>query len=302
MKLSIKNNNANISRTTQENALARALQFLRAVGTDANIMEQLKQTGFDEAAQKQGWSLVLTAYAASNGPAVSMADSPLNDAVTKVDDWQSSMFVRAHAALRRFHPEQDAFVFENLEPGSGIAAVAAVATFLDRLDALEGGAERKSSRKHDHDALDTLAQRGITKEQRKEMRSLVSWIESTPAQPVTTQRSPREAALLAIYDWVQDWTDCARTVITRRDQLIRLGIGKRRSRKADAPVVTPAPAPIAVTPVAPSAPAVPALPPASDAPTDPTLIQLARPALLPPKSNGATPGSVSVAADGGEHH
>ncbi len=59
--------------------------------------------------------------------------------------------------------------------------------------------------------------------------ALVKWIETTPAEPLTTHvESPREAALLAVYEWVQDWTDCARTVITRRDQLIRLGSGKGR--------------------------------------------------------------------------
>ena len=295
MKLSIKNN-SNISRTTQENALGRALQFLRAVGTDAVIMEQLKQTGFDEAAQKQGWQLVLAAYAASNGPIVGlMSESPLNDAITKVDAWQSSMFVRAHAVLRRFHPEQDAYVFENLAPGAGIAAVAAVATFLDRLDALESSADRKTMRKADHAALAVLEQRGITKEQRKEMRTLVKWIESTPAQPTTTpQQSPREAALLAMYDWVQDWSECARTVITRRDQLIRLGIGKRRARGVAQPAPAPTPAPVVVTPpVAPS----------DTSSTDPALLQMARaPLALLPKSNGATPGSIAINANGGDDH
>ncbi|HEY2370229.1 MAG TPA: hypothetical protein VGH87_27725 [Polyangiaceae bacterium] len=170
MKLSIKNND-NVSRNTQEAALVRALQFLRAIGSDPNIMEQLRTTGFDEGAQKQGWALVLTAYSANAPVIASMTDGPLNEAVTKVDDWQSSMFVRAHAVLRRFNPEQDAFVFENLVPGTGIAAVASVATFLDRLDALETGAERKATRKTDHAALAATEQRGITKEQRKEMRA-----------------------------------------------------------------------------------------------------------------------------------
>jgi hypothetical protein len=293
MKLSIKNN-SNISRNTQENALVRALQFLRAVGSDATINHQLKETGFDEAAMKQGWSLVLTAYAATGPTVASIADAPLNDAITKVDAWQSAMFTRAHAALRRFHPEQDAFVFDNLVPGAGIAAVAAVATFLDRLDALESAAERKSSRKVDHGALELLDQRGVTKEQRKEMRALVKWIESTPAQqsPVHVQ-SPREAALTAVYDWIQDWSECAKTVITRRDQLIRLGIGKRRPRKSDMQPIAPTPiVPVVATPVA---------PPTDTSSTDPTAIQLARPALLPPKSNGATPGSTGVSVSGGDH-
>ena len=291
MKLSIKNNN-NISRNTQEAALARALQFLRAVGTDAAIMEALKQTGFNEAAQKQGWSLVLTAYAATGPAAPSIVEAPLTEATDKVNAWQGSMFVRAHAALRRFHPEQDAFVFTNLEPGAGIAAVPAVSTFLDRLDALDSGAERKSTRKADHAALETLAERGITKEERKSMRDLVKWVESNQAQPLATHaQSPREAALIGVYDWVQDWTDCARTVITRRDQLIRLGIGKRRQRKQDvAPNPTPAPIiPVVATPV----------PPSDTSSTDPNLVQMARPALLLPKTNGATPGASGTAVNGG---
>ncbi len=293
MKLSIKNNSNNVARSTQESALARALQFLRAVGTDANIMEAMKQTGFDEAAQKQGWALVLNAYAASNGPiAASISEAPINAAMDKVDAWQASMFVRAHAALRRFHPEQDAFVFTNLVTGSGIAAVPAVSTFLDRLDALESSAERKSTRKADHAALETLTQRGVTTEQRKDMRTLVKWIETTQAQPLTAHtQSPREAALLAVYEWVQDWSDCARTVITRRDQLIRLGIGKRRSRKSDQ--VQP-PAPVIIPPVVAT--------PSDVASTDPGLIQMSRPIALLPKANGVTPGSVAVSADGGDHH
>lgn len=297
MKLSIKNN-ANISRTTGENALVRALQFLRAVGTDASIMEALKQTGFDEAAQKQGWSLVLSAYAAGNGVAApALSESPLVDATSKVEAWQSAMFVRSAAVLRRFHPEQAAFVFENLEMGAGIAAVPAVSTYLDRLDALESSPDRKSTRKADHAALAALEQRGVTKEQRKEMRSLVKWIESTPAQPtVTAVQSPRDAALQAVYEWVQDWSECARTVLTRRDQLIRLGIGKRRARKADVQQPTP---PVGATPIIPSQPATPP----DAASTDPGLLQTARPVLaLPAKTNGVPRGAVAVPVSGGDSH
>ncbi len=294
MKLSIKTNN-DISRTTGETALVRALQFLRAVGSDAGIMEALKQTGFDEEALRQGWSLVLSAYAAGNGiTAPALSESPLAEATSKVESWQSAMFVRSAAVLRRFHPEQAAFVFENLEMGSGIGAVPAVATFLDRLDALESSPDRKATRKSDHAALAVLEQRGVTKQQRKEMHSLVKWIESTPAQPtVTAAQSPRDAALFAVYEWVQDWSECARTVITRRDQLIRLGIGKRRSRKSDVqPVPAPVPAPQPPIVVAPQ-PVV----------TDPSLIQMARPVLaLPAKANGATPGSVAIPMSGGDAH
>ncbi len=293
MKLSLKTN-SNLSRSTLEGALGRALQFLRAVGTDANVMQALEQTGFDKAAQKQGWTLVLSAYAASNGPiAAGVNDTPLSEAIDKVVAWQGSMFVRAHAALRRFHEEQDAFVFANLETGGGIAAVPAVATFLNRLDALESSAERKATRKANHAALELLAQRGVTTAQRKEMRALVKWIESTSAEPLTTHlQSPRDTALAAVYEWVQDWSDCARTVVTRRDQLIRLGIGKRRARKGAGP-----PPPVVAPIVAPPAPP----PEGGDvSSSDPSLVQMARaPLALPAKPNGLTAGAMAVSAVGG---
>lgn len=92
---------------------------------------------------------------------------------------------------------------------------------------------------------------------------------------------------------MQDWSDCARTVITRRDQLIRLGIGKRRPRKSD---VQPPPnvTPVVATPVPP--------PVASDtASTNPALVGVAQTLALPPKSNGATPGSNGASVNGGSH-
>lgn len=61
--------------------------------------------------------------------------------------------------------------------------------------------------------------------------------------------------------WLADWTETARTIISRRDHLILLGLSKRkRSSKAAAepeqPTVvapTPAPAPVPVIPPAPIA-------------------------------------------------
>ena len=44
----------------------------------------------------------------------------------------------------------------------------------------------------------------------------------------------RKQDLYALYLWLQDWTETARAVVLRRDDLIRLGIGRRR-RAARAP-------------------------------------------------------------------
>jgi len=267
---------ATIHRTTAERSLERALQFLRAVGTDPAIQAAMQLTGFTLADQKEGWTLVLRAYAAPATPQFTADTRPVGDAVKEIDSWQSMVFARGHAALRRLHPEQDAFVFSSITQGSGIQSVPVVAMVLDRLDALEHSPERKSSRKADHAALETLSQRGLTSASRKNARQLVKLVETSAPTVVmeTPKADERTLALESVYEWVQDWSDCARNVISNRSHLIKLGIGKRRSRK----VADPTPQP---TPVAPQLPGAPI-------------------ALLP-ASNGVMSGSMSVPSNGGDH-
>ncbi len=134
----------------------------------------------------------------------------------------------------------------------------------------------------DERRLATLERRGVTKDERKRAKQLVQLIETTTAPEVTSEPPPvdeRMAALTELYAWVQDWTDSARAVITRRDQLIRLGIGKRRARSG-APVVDPTPVPSEVVAVS----------------------QIATPiAALPPKSNGMSNGALALLANGSAH-
>ncbi|HEY1959247.1 MAG TPA: hypothetical protein VGH28_26715, partial [Polyangiaceae bacterium] len=259
MNSTIKTNNVTIPRSTAELAVPRAMKLLRTLGTDSVVLAAMKQTGFDIDDMKQGWSLVLKACSAPTVDAkFAPHTGPVADATQKIEAWQSTMFLRAHAALRRLHPAQDTFLFENLATGTGVAAVVAVSMFLERLDALESSADRKASRKADHAALATLEKRGVTKDERKQIHSLVQLVETTPAPAVVdVAPSPdvRMAALVELHAWVQDWSDCARAVITRRDQLLRLGIGKRRARAVAAPAPQPEPAPQPQP-----APAPPALP------------------------------------------
>ncbi len=265
-----------VHRTTAETALQRAMQFLRTVGTDPAIRTQLQKVGFELADLKQGWALVLKACAAPQpSPRFTPDDGPVAEVTQQIEAWQSTMFLRAHAALRRLHPHQDAFVFDNLVSGSGSAAVVAVSVFLQRLDALESSPDRKSTRKADHAALATIERRGVTKEERKRAKELVHIVENTAA-PEVTDIAPtideRTPALMEVYEWIQDWSDCARSVITRRDQLLRLGIGKRKARSSAEP--TPVPSPVVpqmmTTPIA----------------------------ALPAKSNGMTNGAIAI---GGTH-
>jgi hypothetical protein len=253
------NKSQSLHRTTAEIALQRAMQFLRTVGTDPAIRTQLQKVGFELADLKQGWALVLKACSAPQAsPRFTPNDGPVAEVTQQIEAWQSTMFLRAHAALRRLHPEQDAFVFENLVSGTGPASVVAVSLFLKRIDALESSPERKSTRKADHAALATIERRGVTKEEIKRAKELVHVVENTAAPEVEAAQptDERMAALAEVYAWVQDWSDCARSVITRRDQLLRLGIGKRKARSASVaqPEPTPVPSPvvpqIVTTPIA----------------------------------------------------
>jgi hypothetical protein len=243
----LKTTKTTIHRSTAEQSFDKALQFLRTIGTDPTIRTAMQETGFDDADLKQGWALVLKASSAPPPATKFTPDAgPVADATKSIEAWRSTMFLRGHAALRRLHPEQDAFVFGDVASGTGSAAVVAVSVFLDRLDALESSSERKGSRKADHAAMATLERRGVTKDARKQARHLVHIVETTTAPTVVPVVAPptdaRMEALTDLYAWIQDWSDCARAVITRRDQLIRLGIGKRHARVAATPVPPPAPA------------------------------------------------------------
>jgi hypothetical protein len=115
-----------------------------------------------------------------------------------------------------------------------MASVVSVSTFLDRLDALESGADRKASRKKDHAALAMLAERGLTTAVRKHMRDLVALVRegAAPATPDTGTAKQQRDDLVALRAWYLDWAETARTAITRRDHLIRLGLAKRKPTRA----------------------------------------------------------------------
>jgi hypothetical protein len=241
-----------VSRQTLDQVPLRALTFLRAVGTDANIHGALARVGFTKNDIERGWALL---RAVSNSPAAVQptVHNPVATAMEQVDLWIAPGFTRARAALRHLHPDQEAFVFHNLEVRHGGEAILQVGAFLDRCDALELGTDRKATHKADLAALATLEKRGLTKPERKRLRALVAVVESTAAPLPAENLTPVEERvdqLTQLYAWFQDWADTARTVIKRRDQLIRLGLGKRRSRKVvdeETPVVTPAPPPAVAT-------------------------------------------------------
>ena len=85
--------------------------------------------------------------------------------------------------------------------------------------------------------LATRSARGITAKERARLADLVQTAQSTTEieAPDEAGEAAREEAYVkalgALRVWYVDWSDMARSVIKRRDYLIRLGLAKRKSTK-----------------------------------------------------------------------
>jgi len=217
------------SRTLLEETPQRALTFLRGIGVNPELATIMQANGYSEKVHDEGWALMFKA--AGYSPGGSMFGNPTADAIRQLADWNGVGFHRMHAALAHLHPEQEAFVFHDVEPKTGVEAVISTGMILDRLDVLEKGADRAESRDADKKALDTLAERGIDDKERTRLRSLVNVAKSTAKKPlVATDVDARTAALVELRNWYADWAETAHAVITRRGDLIKLGLAKRQKR------------------------------------------------------------------------
>lgn len=256
-----------VSELTLKQASKRAFTFLTAVNANGAIRNELAaKVKFTKAREDEGWALLEALRKAS----VAATPQPENQAIEGMaacEAWQSTGLVQVRTMLEMTSPEQALFLFHDFVPGKGMAAVFNVETFFDRLDQLAHGPERKASRKADAQALHILDEIGITKETLKEVGVMVnkahSAQQSVATDPTETevQQEERIEAMRQIHAWVTTWSEMARTVIKRRDQMIQLGIAKRRP-KTKAAIVPP----VITSPVvtAPTTPVTPTAPPAND--------------------------------------
>ncbi len=143
-------------------------------------------------------------------------------------------------------------MFQNVQPGPGFQSVLAVALFVEELESLSSSPAREATREADHAVLASLERRGITKEVLEAMRDDVTIARDTDL-PAPGAMPDHEENLRKIHDWLASWSEVARTAITRKDQRIKLGLSRRRPKKAKpAPVPVPpaAPVPVPAFPVA----------------------------------------------------
>jgi hypothetical protein len=244
-----------LSRQTLAETPGKVLAFLAAVGQSLTIRAALLDRGYTEAVHEHIWRLLLDT---SGFRDPSTVDARVRAAILEVDQWDEPTFRLASAALRHEFPEQHEYLFaDDLQPGTGAESLLSVTRFLDRLEALERGAERKSTRKVDAAALAKLAIRGITLEERARIRGLVDIARSSVAGTAEAMAQDRTAGrksleqLRALYE---EWAEVARVVVKRRADLIRLGLARRKKHskngEADTEVEeeTVTPPPVAVAP------------------------------------------------------
>ena len=261
-------------RARKKDKTAKVLSFLRGVGNNPEIKAALATRGYTDDEHLLGYKLLHTVDGHRQPAAV--RDSTPTEMLDAVSAWLDPTLRCARGALERFYPEQASFVMEGLAAARGPEALLTATKFLDRLDALEGSPDRKSTRKADHHALALLATRGIDEKQRVLARKQVAAAE-TPATPadvrVITTVDEQERDVQAMLAWYADWSGTAHAVIKRRDLLIRIGLAHRISRKKAATAPTPQvpPAPIGTVTIHDAVLATP-LPPAFSTPTKAPLL------------------------------
>jgi len=218
--------------TTLERALPRGLDLLAAIARYPEIAATLGARGYTREEHALGWALI--AQAGGKDLVVlegGVTPNAVREAITTLDHWDEPNFRLASKALLRRHPAQHAFVFQDLKPATGLGAVIAVQTFLERLTALESSPDRETTRPADLAALATLAARGIDANERTRLGELVTQAKSIPAVASATAEEASaaraeqlKAALVELHYWWDDWAEVARQSITKRIYLRALGL------------------------------------------------------------------------------
>ncbi len=228
-----------VGSETLEGTPVRLMLLLRGIGTIKAVREVLRGRGYTTKEHGRGWALLHACSGFVEGDG--SEDTSVAEAIAEIDAWDEPTFSIADASLKHRHPAQYAFVFQDLRATRGVGAVVGAQTFLTRLDALESSPDRAATREADHAALATLAERGITPAERARVRELIRKTEaltddgsSGMEQLSVAEQTSRLRAARAFYE---EWSQIARTLITRRDLQIRLGLAQRKSPGAseDAP-------------------------------------------------------------------
>lgn len=213
--------------------LDRGNRFFRATTSNSAVRSTLYARGLDKAELQNGWALYSSVLGVTDdnpAPAPSVGVNKAQEAMLELDAWDAPNFNAAQAVLSSRAPNASAFLFSQLGPGQGPAAVVAVETFLNRRDVLEKGDAPGVSPEEAKLAVSLLAERRIVDKQKAtELRKLID-VAQSGATPIETAPPPRldEHTFQRYRAWLNEWREVARGAITRRDYLIALGLASRR--------------------------------------------------------------------------
>lgn len=228
-----------VSKFLRATVPGRVLTFLAAVAAEPEIRKRLASAGYEPHVDgRQAWTLLQAVVEPPPGPDPE-PDTTAIDAIRELEAWLDPNLRRMGAALAHHHPDVHAWFFDGLAPAPGAGAVLVAGVLLDRIDRL--GAEPVGANPSNDAALATLDKRGFGPGVRADLRRLVERSKRfSPGPPRAGPAVDLDAAHAALYAWWRDWSATARVVITRRDQLIRLGLAERRrtergARRADPP-------------------------------------------------------------------
>lgn len=184
-----------VSQETLDATPARAVTFLRALGTAPVLRKGLEGRGYSPDEHRRGWALLQASSGydadAEAGGSATRVDPAVRDAIVEIDAWEEDGFRIVRAALGRLHPEQAKTVLAGLSPSTGAAAILGVETLLDRLDTLA-----TSKNADDRAAIATLAVRALDEAERKRLRALVKVAKEGTSRddtPAEEKVAPRQA-------------------------------------------------------------------------------------------------------------
>lgn len=216
-----------VARESLEATPVRAIKLLRGIGGSIVIRSILLPLGFTRADLEEGWSLLRDACSLGAGYEEEPNSAEAADAVRVLDAWDEQALVLVGATLTHRYPRQAGFLLAGLAPHEGPEAIVGVAKLLDRLDALENDPHREESRDDDHAALDLLAKRGITKDERGRLRALVRIVQRSAGVVDTDSRTAEGndlARLVRLRAWYDEWSQICRVAVRRPELLRRLGL------------------------------------------------------------------------------
>jgi hypothetical protein len=229
-------------RSTLDRAPGRVLVFLLGVGRSPQIRGRLATRGYTDAEHALGWRLLraVDPSAPANEADVGGSDPAVRDAIARLDVWDNQNLPIVDLALRRREPAVHGYLFAgDLAPADGAESVRVVTLFIDRVDTVRAVADNEREEGVPFDAaqarsaLSLMESRGVGEAEQESVRG---WLElaqrgAAPAAPVVA-RAADDDALEALHDWVTEWSLVARKVLTRKVDLIALGLAEKKPRAA----------------------------------------------------------------------